>query len=162
LKKSILIIFTCLHIMLMTACGLGQGISAENTSTSDSRGFFAGEGVQEVSDSSEEVLESETVFYDIHEIQEPEKNYWENADSPVLDDCLDDVETASSVAKLILARFQRKGLFSGYSLQYIEYQSDPEIWVFSFWDGDSNETGASFNMAIRKDNAQVLKMWVSE
>lgn len=142
----------------MTACGLEQGISAENTS----HNAFAEEGVLEVSDSIEEVLESETVFYDIHEIQEPEKDYWENADSPVLDDCLDDVETASSVAKVILARFQREGLFSGYSLQYIEYQPDPGIWFFSFWDGDLNEIGACFSIAIRKDNAQVLKMWVNE
>ena len=149
MKKAILLLCLFLSLLLLNACGSGQSISAESTNSPGP---------------TEGLPEPESAIYEIEEITD--KYYWEDEDYdfPASDDCLDDVETASAVANIILARFQRDGLFPGYSLQHIEYQSDPGIWVFHFWDGAEFELGpcSGFSIAIRKDNAQVLKMWVSE
>ena len=162
MRKTILLV--CIFLStLLTGCESRQELAAENTTRSSEQAYAAEEDAQAV-DSLIGVLEvSEIPTYNIHEIKDKDEYYWESENSPFLHDCLADVETASSVAKLIFSEIQREGYCSGYSLQYIEYQSDPGIWVFTFWDGsDDSGPSATFSMAIRKDNAQVVKMWVDE
>lgn len=92
-----------------------------------------------------------------------EKNYWEKADCPFSHDCVVEAETAICITQSLLKQFQKEGFFTGYSPQMVEYQADPGIWVVVFWKDSNNlELTPTFNIAIRKDNAQVVKMWVDE
>lgn len=87
--------------------------------------------------------------------------YWETADFPLEEDCVPDAETAVAVAQAVFDRFRREGLFPGYLPQLVEYQDESGVWVVSFWP-DGDEPGACFSIALRRDSAQVLRMWVGE
>ena len=164
MKKVNRTIRVIILLLLLTGCGLLQQVFAEQTS--DKQAVLSDEDEHLDQSTTEDCQESEMAvdeIYKVHEIRENEKDYWEKENCPVLDDCLVDAESASSMAEVILARFQREGYFAGYTLQDIEYQSDPGIWVIHFWDSSEPDwITPEFAMAIRQDNAQVLKMWVGE
>ncbi len=103
----------------------------------------------------------ESIAYEV--VAVTDINYWERASCPFLHDCVTEPETAVSIAESLLKQFQNEGSFAGYSFQEIEYQDDPGIWVVHFReDPKPDELMPTFSIAIRKDNAQVDKMWVNE
>lgn len=77
-----------------------------------------------------------------------------------------DKETAIKIAESITSGFQKKGFFPGYVPQHVFFDSDKDVWIVSLWKESENENviyfGACFSIAIKKDNAEVIKMWVGE
>ena len=46
-------------------------------------------------------------------------------------------------------------------MQQVFFDTQDEIWIVSFW--ENNEmVGSDFSIAIKAENAQVIKMWVGE
>lgn len=90
-----------------------------------------------------------------------EEYYWEDIDTAIHRDCVMNAETAVSISDCILSQYQAEGYYVGYVPQLVEFQDDPGIWVVSYWE---NETipQATFSIAIRKDTAEVLRMWIGE
>ncbi len=84
----------------------------------------------------------------------------------VTDTCVPDKETAIKIAEGITSGFQKEGYFPGYVPQHVFFDTDKDVWIVSFWAEPENDkviyTGACFSVAIRKDNAAVVKMWVGE
>lgn len=84
----------------------------------------------------------------------------------ITDTCVPDKETAIKIAGSITSVFQKKGFFSDYVPQHVFFDSDKDVWIVSLWEESENEneiySGACFSVAIRKDNAEVVKMWVGE
>ena len=91
----------------------------------------------------------------------PNKN-WNEIMFPISDPCIPDKETAVSLAQTILVNFQKKGKFIDYVPQYVFYDTQDHIWIISFWKDIEGYIGASFSIAIKEDDAQVIKMWVDE
>ena len=95
-----------------------------------------------------------------------ERNEWENLDETGYftgEEFVPDAETAIELGTVLLRRFQKSGFFSGYALQRVEYQDEPAIWVISCWrDADAEESGAKVCFAMRRDNAQVVCIWLGE
>jgi len=87
-------------------------------------------------------------------------------DDTITDTCVPDKETAIKIAEGITSGFQKKGFFPGYVPQHVFFDNKREVWIVSLWEESENEneihSGACFSVAIRKDNAEVVKMWVGE
>lgn len=80
--------------------------------------------------------------------------------------CVPNKETAVSIANDIMINFQKQGKFNGYIPQHVFLDTEDNFWVVSFWPNIKNDNstyiGASFSIAIQKENAQILKMWIEE
>ncbi len=92
---------------------------------------------------------------------------WEIGEEVTVTDVpVPDKETAIKIAESITSGFQKKGVFPGYVPQHVFFDSDKDVWIVSLWEESENEneiySGACFSVAIRKDNAEVVKMWVGE
>lgn len=87
-------------------------------------------------------------------------------DDTITDTCVPDKETAIKIAEGITSGFQKKGFFPGYVPQHVFFDNKREVWIVSLWEESENEneiySGACFSIAIKKDNAEVVKMWVGE
>ncbi|MBQ6274210.1 MAG: hypothetical protein IJK63_08300 [Oscillospiraceae bacterium] len=112
---------------------------------------------------------------EVHELLDsvslvPENRYnewdgWDEDDSGrwPLDKCVRDEETALDIGGVLLNRYQEDGFFSEYTLQLIEYQEGPGGWMITYGkENDSNGTDATVRFFIRRDNAQVEKIWIGE
>ena len=112
---------------------------------------------------------------EVHELLDsvslvPENRYneWDEWDEDdvdrwPLDKCVRDEETALDIGGVLLNRYQEDGFFSEYTLQLIEYQEGPGGWMITYGkENDSNGTDATVRFFIRRDNAQVEKIWIGE
>lgn len=91
----------------------------------------------------------------------PNKN-WDDIMFPISETCVPDKETAVSLARNMIVNFQKNGKFIDYVPQSVFYDTQDHIWIISFWEDIEGYIGASFSIAIKEDNAQVVKMWVDE
>ena len=85
---------------------------------------------------------------------------WDKIELPFEEICIPDKETAIQITSAFVKAFQHKKLFINYKPQSVFYDIEDEIWIVSFCEGDV--PGASLTIAIRKDNAEVVKMWLGE
>ena len=86
---------------------------------------------------------------------------WDNMQPDTVDDiCVPDAITAVSVAKSLMERVQRDLYFPNAVPVDVFFDTEDQIWIVCFSDLLPNEAGEGFNIAIRKDNAEVVKMWV--
>lgn len=85
---------------------------------------------------------------------------WDELKFSVDDDCVPDKETAISIAESIMAHYHQKGHFEDFVTQSVFYDTEDEIWIVTFYEPTINQTGSAFNIAIRKNNAEIIKMWV--
>ena len=91
---------------------------------------------------------------------------WAAIEFPVEEDCVPDKETAVAVSRIYLERFQQQGYFIDYTLLEVFYDTVDRIWIITFSESKFSEgtyyIGACFSIAIRRENAEVIKMWVGE
>ncbi len=91
---------------------------------------------------------------------------WDLLEFPIEMTCVPDKETAISIANDIMINFQKQGSFKGYIPQHVFLDTEDNFWVVSFWpnveENNATYVGASLSIAIKKENAQILKMWVDE
>lgn len=84
----------------------------------------------------------------------------------VTDMCVPDKETAIQIGKAITAGFRKKGYFPDYVPQHVFFDTEKKVWIVTSWPENKNDkeiyNGACFSVAIRKDNGEVIKMWVGE
>ena len=85
----------------------------------------------------------------------------ENIDFPFERDCIPDMETAISVTKIFIEIFQQQNYFIDYVPTSVYYGTKDNIWVVTFSKG-FDYPGACLIIALRKENAEVIKMWVEE
>lgn len=72
-----------------------------------------------------------------------------------------DKESAVNIAEAILLNFQNQGYFLDCIVQTVFYDTENNVWIISFWE-DNNGVGACFSIALKADNAEIIKMWVGE
>jgi hypothetical protein len=70
------------------------------------------------------------------------------------------VDEAVSVANMILEHEQSDDMFGEFELMMIEYDSDKNIWIFIYWENDTNVLGSSFHVAVDGNTAKILRLWV--
>lgn len=87
--------------------------------------------------------------------------YWDEIDFPITEVCIPDHTTAIKVTESIVDGFKKDGMFPEYCAQSVFFDTERQIWIVSFYPNDQEE-GASLSIAIKKDNSQVVKMWVEE
>ena len=87
--------------------------------------------------------------------------YWENIEFPFEKDCIPDKETAISVTGLFLEKFQQQNSFNNYVPQSVFYDTKDRIWIVTFVES-RDYPGACLSIAIRRENSEVVKMWVGE
>lgn len=87
---------------------------------------------------------------------------WDTLELPFSAECIPDSETAIAVTKNIVMSFQKEGKFLDYVPQFVFFDIEDNIWIVSFWPNIDGYIGSSFNIVIKKDNAQVVKMWIEE
>lgn len=85
---------------------------------------------------------------------------WDELSFSIDDDCVPDKETAINIAESIKAHYQQKGHFEDFVTQSVFYDTEDEIWIVTFYESTTNQTGSAFNIAIKKNNAEIIKMWV--
>jgi len=74
-----------------------------------------------------------------------------------------DKDTAVRIANTIMRTIQSKGYAKNFTLQTIFFDDVDEIWILSYWeDKGPNWNGADCSIAIRKSNAEVLRIWFGE
>ena len=83
---------------------------------------------------------------------------WDKFEFPFSAECIPDSETAIAVTKSIVMNFQKEGKFCDYAPQLVFFDVEDNIWIVSFWPKIEGYIGSGFNIAIRKENAQVVKM----
>ena len=84
---------------------------------------------------------------------------WEDVEFPFNAICIPDKDTAISIATRIVRNFQKDGYFINYVVQSVFYDTEDEIWIIHFWENNRG-ISASFSIALRAENAQVIQMWV--
>ena len=88
---------------------------------------------------------------------------WENIDIPVNEVCIPDKDTAIKVASAIVDRFQKEGYFPDYIPQTVFFDTEDKIWIISFGENRGlYDDGSDFSIALKAENAEVIKMWVGE
>jgi len=140
LLLSTLLFFGCAHST--EAQGEGAGGDSQGASLSDSGGVPMTPGI---------------AFY------EGTFPYGDWRDQAVVfeEDCINDEETALAVAGAILESFQRRGFFNGYEPRTVYHVIEEGIWIVSY-SRSRDYMGASFTIAIRQENAEVVLMWPGE
>ncbi len=93
----------------------------------------------------------------------PDKD-WDKVEIPFSEDCIADKETAVQFADVILEGFQKRGSFENYSAQEVFLDTEDGIWIVSYWEEKPGVVivGGGFNIAFRRDDCTVIKMWVEE
>ena len=87
--------------------------------------------------------------------------YWDEIDFPIIEVCIPDHTTAIKVTESIVDGLKKDGKFTDYCAQSVFFDIESQVWIVSFFP-DGQEEGASLSIAIRKDDSQVVKMWVGE
>ena len=93
----------------------------------------------------------------------PDKN-WDMIELPIERDCIVDKETAIQTAKILLLIEGRhdKTQNLSYDPTVVFYDTEDMIWIVSFSPFQNGRLipGDSYNIALRKNNAEVVKMWI--
>ena len=108
--------------------------------------------------SSEEVLKEVNFEKGIFEYKD-----WDEEECTLKVDAVPDKETAVSIADIIFKSMQKEGRFKNYTMQRIFYDEEDEIWIVSFWEDKGIDYDVpDCNIAFRKSDAKVLRVWVGE
>ena len=93
----------------------------------------------------------------------PDKN-WNLVEFLIEKDCIPDKETAIKVAEIYLLIEKRSDESLNHSFIPTEvfYDIEEMVWIVSFspYQNGKPIPGNSYSIALRKKNAEVLKMWV--
>ena len=77
-----------------------------------------------------------------------------------------DEETAIEVATAIMQSIQRKGYGKEYVIQSVFFDTVDEIWIVTFalpqYDVTALMDGGGYSIAMRKSNAEVVRIWAGE
>ena len=95
---------------------------------------------------------------------------WDNIEFPVTDvnipaieyTSVADKETAISIANMIFDELQNNGRYKNFSMQQVFFDIPDEIWIVSFWETRGGYLGSDFSIAISKNDARIIKMWINE
>ena len=90
---------------------------------------------------------------------------WEATQSAGEYAAVPDIDTAVEIAVSIFNGIERKRIHEGQKVQYVFFDTEDEVWIVSFWKDRGYGPYAmiaegSFNIAIQKSDAKVLRMWV--
>lgn len=147
MKKAV-ILFIMLVLFLF---GCGKNTETSDVSSDGTHNNASGTNNGEVCD-MREIIFTEGVWHD---------KEWNKLEFPFENDCIPDKETAIILTKVFLENFQRQNYFTNYVAQSVFYDTEDRIWIVSFSES-KDYPGAVFSIAIREDNAEVVKMWVEE
>lgn len=86
---------------------------------------------------------------------------WENMEFVVEEDCVSNKETAITIAESIIKEFQKENRFIGFSPISVFFDTEDNLWIVSFAE-TTDYPGACVTFAIRKENAEVVKIWLGE
>ena len=144
MKKAIIILlFSC----FLSSCVV-QGDNSINKSEGESMG------------NKGESIENKTTY---KEGIYTNKN-WDVIEFPIEQDCIQDKETAIIAAEifLLIERLQDEAQNLSFRPTEVFYDTEDMIWIVSFspFQNGMLIPGDSYNIALRKNNAEVLKMWV--
>lgn len=146
------LIIPLICLILLCSCGVQKKKGNEHEK-------FFGQDSETVSDT---INQSEIVF------EQGEYQYYGEItpDITVENPCVPDKETAIKIAEAVTSGFQRKGYFPNYVPQSVFFDTQKQLWIVTFApESDNDEVvliGSCFSVAIKKDNAEVIKMWVGE
>lgn len=87
---------------------------------------------------------------------------WDNYEFPINEICVPDANTALAIAEVILSNYQNQGKFKNYYPQTIFEDTQDQIWIISFYPNTTNYIGATFNIAIKKEDATIIKIWLTD
>ena len=101
---------------------------------------------------------------------------WGESNLPLEMDCIPafekdgipDKETAIRATQIVVESYQKQGYFENYAPFLVLYDTEKKIWIVSFSDGlHSPESGyysvgACVSIAVRQENAEVIRIWVGE
>ncbi len=93
---------------------------------------------------------------------------WDSFEYPMDKVCVPDEETAIAVAEAVFAKYRKNNEYSKFIPKRVFFDTEDEIWIVSFDDpyeiddeGHIFEyVGLYFNIAIKKENAEIVKMWL--
>ena len=159
MKKALLVIlFIVLACAILTACqeknAAEDGCSPTQNEESSTETNFETRCVEAADMTDHGQIK-------INVLSDAERNYWEQYDSALLLDCAGTAEAAVSITNIVLEQYQEDGLFRDYKPKLVEFQENPSVWIVHYWP-DKDLPQATFSIAIRKDTAEVVKMWVGE
>ena len=136
MKKAIIVFFCC----FLTSCAV-QGDNSINNSE--------GESIEIIVNYKEGIYSN--------------KN-WDILEFLIEMDCIPDKETAIKAAEifLLIERLQDEAQNLSYNPTEVSYDTADMIWIVSFspFQNGMPIPGDSYSIALRKSNAEVLKMWV--
>ena len=120
----------------------------------------------ETEDTSQEKVQMETEF---RYIEGTWNRDWDNIEFPFEDDCVPDKETAIKIANIFLENLQKRNCYINHVPQAVLYDTETKIWIVTFGEPDYMVDGVvvvtlgdEIRIAIRKENAEVVKMWLEE
>lgn len=88
---------------------------------------------------------------------------WDEKIGTYTDAAVADKETAIKIASVVIQSMQKKGYAKNYSVQSVFFDNADEVWIVSFWEDKADETtGADCNIAIKKSNSEILRIWFGE
>jgi len=93
------------------------------------------------------------------------KNWDEKMETANLD-CVPDKDTAIKIANVITNRYTKGRAYGKYEITSVFYDNQDGVWIVSYDDipADKNMkvVGGCYNIAIRKKDAKVLRIWGDE
>jgi uncharacterized protein YqgQ len=175
MKRNCFIFMILVFILITLTCGcVDMPVQMEIKDTSQKgeqveTEVTSQEGKQmETEDTSQEGEQMETEVTYMYEEGIFEPKDWENIQFPIKDDCIPDKETAIKVAKIFLENLQKQNFFTNNVLGSVFYDTEDKIWIVSFWEESDYmldgyvTVGGDLSIAIRRENAEVVKMWPGE
>jgi hypothetical protein len=108
---------------------------------------------------SKNVNKEDTYSAVLYEEGSYDKTHWESS-GYMSGDCIPDKNTAIRIAVVILENFQNDVQFKNVVVQKVFFDTQDKIWIVSFW--EDGMIGGDFEIAMRADNAQVIRMIAGE
>ena len=88
---------------------------------------------------------------------------WDETIGTYKEAVISDKDTALAVAQAIYDGMEKSDDADKYTAKYVFYDNQDEIWIVSFWeDSSSTNLGGDCNIAIRKADGKVLRIWFGE
>ena len=88
---------------------------------------------------------------------------WDETIGTYKEAVISDKDTALAVAQAIYDGMEKSDDADKYTAKYVFYDNQDEIWIVSFGeDSSSTNLGGDCNIAIRKADGKVLRIWFGE
>jgi len=165
-----MIFFTFITITaLISGCNIASDPSDVTTdSLSNSTGASPSDSSAVITDSTSDSINASPSESDIiyHEVTYQTGIYhnkdWENGHGRTHDrKVITDSDTAIAFGDIILKNYQSRGAYLDFTLQYVFYDTEDDVYILSYWQYDRG-TGwctTCFSIAINCSNGEVLRMW---